>query len=194
VTVDFIRAKGVTSIGVSHLIRHPDSPVVGATQISASLALGPYGFGAQFLIHGDASLVLPTRRKPRRTDGLWAHTCLELFLKPAGSEHYFEFNFAPSTLWAAYALDGYRSGMEPLHMAAPSFNASPLKKSDIFLLRAQMDWHGREKVKSWQVGLSAVIETTSGERSYWAVRHPPGKPDFHHPDCFALELPAPDDA
>ena len=26
--------------------------------------------------------------------------------------------------------------------------------------------------------------------SYWALAHPPGKPDFHHPDCFALELPA----
>jgi len=21
------------------------------------------------------------------------------------------------------------------------------------------------------------------------LAHPPGKPDFHHPDCFALELP-----
>jgi hypothetical protein len=22
------------------------------------------------------------------------------------------------------------------------------------------------------------------------LAHPPGKPDFHHSDCFALELPA----
>jgi hypothetical protein len=42
----------------------------------------------------------------------------------------------------------------------------------------------------WRLGLSAVIEETSGDRSYWALAHPPGKADFHHSDCFALRLPA----
>ena len=37
-------------------------------------------------------------------------------------------------------------------------------------------------------GLSAVIEDPNGVLSYWALRHPPGKPDFHHPDTFALEI------
>jgi hypothetical protein len=41
------------------------------------------------------------------------------------------------------------------------------------------------------LGLSAVIEEANGRLSYWALAHPPGKPDFHHSDCFALELPAP---
>ena len=41
-----------------------------------------------------------------------------------------------------------------------------------------------------RLGLSAVIEETSGRKSYWALAHPPGKADFHHSDCFALELPA----
>ena len=36
--------------------------------------------------------------------------------------------------------------------------------------------------------VSAVIEDDSGALSYWALRHPPGKPDFHHPDAFAMEL------
>jgi hypothetical protein len=40
----------------------------------------------------------------------------------------------------------------------------------------------------WRLGLSAVIEETSGRRSYWALAHPPGKADFHHSDCFAHEL------
>lgn len=191
-TVELITGKGYTGLSAAHLIRHPAGPEEGATRISASLVLGSFGFSAQFFIHGDASLVLPARRKPRRTEGLWEHTCLELFLKPAGSEHYFEFNFAPSRLWAAYQFDRYREGMQPLHMAAPSFLASSRK--DFFHLDARVDWRGREKVKLWHVGLSAVIETTSGKRSYWAVRHPPGDPDFHHPDCFALELPAPDGA
>jgi hypothetical protein len=39
-----------------------------------------------------------------------------------------------------------------------------------------------------RVGLSAVIEEIGGRRSYWALAHPPGKADFHHSDCFALEV------
>ena len=37
-------------------------------------------------------------------------------------------------------------------------------------------------------GLAAVLEDEDGRLSYWAARHPPGKPDFHHPDNFTLEL------
>jgi hypothetical protein len=40
----------------------------------------------------------------------------------------------------------------------------------------------------WRLGLSALIEETSGRKSYWALAHPPGKPDFHHADCFAHEF------
>ena len=39
-----------------------------------------------------------------------------------------------------------------------------------------------------KLGLSAVIEGADGGLSYWALRHPPGKPDFHHPEAFVLEL------
>jgi len=41
-----------------------------------------------------------------------------------------------------------------------------------------------------EVGLSAVIETTDGRIAYFALRHPEGKPDFHHDDAFALRLEA----
>ena len=33
------------------------------------------------------------------------------------------------------------------------------------------------------------IEDIDGGISYWALAHPAGKPDFHHPDSFALILP-----
>jgi hypothetical protein len=36
--------------------------------------------------------------------------------------------------------------------------------------------------------LSALIEDQNGGKSYWALAHPPGKPDFHHADSFALEF------
>ena len=39
-----------------------------------------------------------------------------------------------------------------------------------------------------RLGLSAVIEEHSGNRSYWALAHPTGKADFHHSDCFTMKL------
>jgi hypothetical protein len=42
-----------------------------------------------------------------------------------------------------------------------------------------------------RLGLSAVIEDIDGRLSYWALKHPPGKPDFHHPDSFALDVTLP---
>ena len=38
------------------------------------------------------------------------------------------------------------------------------------------------------------MKDVDGGISYWALAHPPGKPDFHHPDSFALTLPPPEPA
>jgi hypothetical protein len=43
-----------------------------------------------------------------------------------------------------------------------------------------------------RLGLSAVVEEKNGVLSCWPLKHPPGKPDFHHPDAFALELGLPE--
>ena len=43
-----------------------------------------------------------------------------------------------------------------------------------------------------RLGLCAVIEEESGVLSYWALKHRPGRPDFHHPDGFVLEIEAPE--
>jgi hypothetical protein len=42
--------------------------------------------------------------------------------------------------------------------------------------------------RSIRLGLSALVEAIDGELSYWALRHLPGKPDFHHVDAFDLQL------
>ena len=41
----------------------------------------------------------------------------------------------------------------------------------------------------WDIGLSAVIEEIDGTKSYWALAHGNGPPDFHNPTCFAYHLP-----
>ncbi len=44
------------------------------------------------------------------------------------------------------------------------------------------------------LGLSAVIQEVDGTKSYWALAHAPGPPDFHNPDCFIATLPAPSES
>ena len=43
-----------------------------------------------------------------------------------------------------------------------------------------------------KLAVSAVIEEVDGQLSYWALTHPGERPDFHNPDGFVLDLPAPE--
>jgi hypothetical protein len=82
--------------------------------------------------------------------------------------------------------------MRDLVIATPSIGVTA--NNDNLSFQVELDLREIAALPSdsvWELGLSAVIEETDGHKSYWALRHPPGKPDFHHPDCFALELPAP---
>lgn len=143
----------------------------------------------EFCIHGASALVLPERRDPGRADELWRTTCLELFFKPDGSEGYKEFNFSPSFQWAAYEFDGYRSGMRDL-VAAEDPGIEISGRQEPFLLAAAPR-PADILAGAGAIALSAVIEETDGAKSYWALAHPPGAPDFHHPACFAATLPPP---
>lgn len=131
-----------------------------------------------------AGLRIPQAARPARTDALWQHTCFEAFLRPKAGDSYLEFNFAPSTEWAAYSFGGYRSEMRVIADAAVSIDVE--QRDDTLELVALLE--GLPADGGWRLGVSAVMEETSGRRSYWALAHPPGKPDFHHGDCFALEL------
>jgi hypothetical protein len=134
--------------------------------------------------------VLPPPAASTRTDELWRHTCCEAFARPLSGEGYVEINLAPSTQWAAYRFDGYRAGMAPAAVPAPDVE---VQAGDSVVLTATLDL-GFELPRDapWDVGLTAVLEEAGGWMSYWALAHAPGKPDFHHADCFALQLPPPD--
>ena len=166
---------------------HPDSRCDAAARIEAEAARpGPGKLLLRYLVSGTMSdLRLPAAAAPARADELWRHTCFEAFLRASPGEAYYEFNFAPSKQWAAYRFDGYRSGMRVAdEVGTPSIEVRSSGAS--FELRVTLDLPSDAP---WRLGLSAVIEETNGRISYWALAHPPGKADFHHPDCFALELP-----
>jgi predicted GIY-YIG superfamily endonuclease len=141
-----------------------------------------------FKVDGAEFLKSQPWRASERSNNLWRTTCFEIFIQPTGSDQYFEFNFSPSSQWAAYKFDGYRAGMVDLAVTAPPHIERGLE--DDFVIEVDLDLSDIPN-SELQIALSAVIEEKDGTKSYWALKHPPGKPDFHHPDCFALTLAAP---
>jgi hypothetical protein len=173
---------------------HPHTPNEAVRKITARLRWAPEGaLAITYLVEGDIGRVrVPAPCAPRVADCLWQHTCCEIFIARKGMPAYHEFNFSPSGEWAQYAFDGYRvpradgSGAAPnisVRATAITLELDAVIQADclpVFLSSAPLS-----------IALSAVIEDRGGALSYWALRHPPGKPDFHHPAGFALNLAAP---
>ena len=130
-------------------------------------------------------LRIPPSRASRHTDELWRHTCFEAFLRSRDSAAYYELNVSPSTEWALYSFTGYRQGMAPVNGAAPP-DVRMQRTAHRLQMDVRLDLRSLSRVSS--LALAAVVEDQNARLSYWALRHPPGKPDFHHPDSFALEL------
>jgi hypothetical protein len=174
------------------LKRHPDSLCHAVRQIEVDIARPrPDALTLSYRMSGTMSdILMPPVVAAARSDGLWQHTCFEAFVRAPSEAGYHEFNFSPSTQWAAYRFSGYRSGKR----AADEIDAPRIEVQaglESFTLRASLDLRGLPDLvreACWQVGLSAVIEDISGVMSYWALAHPAGKPDFHHADTFALEF------
>jgi hypothetical protein len=174
------------------LALHPDSRCNAVTRIDVEATRpSPGHLVVRYTISGRiADLRLPHPAASARTDELWRHTCFEAFLRPPSGDAYYEFNFAPSTQWAVYAFSSYRSGMRVANDVGTPF-IEVQRGADFYVLQASLDreqlaHHTKDAL--WRLGLSAVIEEESGAVSYWALQHPPGRADFHHSDCFALEL------
>lgn len=164
------------------LTLHPASACAAVTAIEVEVTRSSRALTFDYLLAGEiGDLILPPPVESRREDELWKQSCFEAFLSAAPG--YYELNFSPSTAWAAYRFDEYRAGMRHADIAPPAIEtrAGP----DRFELRAQV---ALPNDLARHLGLSAVIEEKNGNKSWWALAHPPGAPDFHHADCFALEL------
>lgn len=175
---------------------HPETPADAVRGVEARVSWTEDGaLALTYLLTGDLSrLRIPPFRRPRRADRLWEHTCFEAFLGVKGKAEYCEFNFAPSGEWAVYAFRSYRDGA-PLKgkRLAPGITVRSSAESlalDLVIRANRLPV--LEPRAELRLALSAVVEDERGAPSYWALKHPPGKPDFHHADAFALELEPPD--
>lgn len=167
---------------------HPDSTCDAIQRIDIEVErVGENGLHLRYTAGGKiADLLLAQPAPPERKDELWRTTCFEAFFIRGDAHEYTEFNFAPSNAWAAYRFTGYRQGMTPAtNLTAPRITVQ--STAERFTLTATLEFpHRLRDIDS--AALSAVIEETNGRKSYWALAHPPGKPDFHHAVGFALDL------
>lgn len=176
-----------------NLVPHPSTPpgnpelkvwatVEHAAPFGAMATLNIwFGVGA-----AASKFVIPEQSEDSaRTDELWQTTCFETFLRESGGDAYREWNFAPSGNWAAYDFSGPRSGMKN-----PEIDSAPYIR-----VEDNLTWWGLgatvavESGKEFDLNLAAVLEEKDGTKSYWALAHAPGKPDFHAADCFVAKLP-----
>jgi hypothetical protein len=140
-----------------------------------------------FCVGAPASgFVIPDPTSGSRRDELWRSTCFEAFLREEGQTTYTEWNFAPSHDWAAYAFFSPRTGMAPAEVDAPPY----IRVEDNLTWWALGATIPIPADRSFDLGLSAVIEEKDGNTSYWALGHPAdAPPDFHDPTCFLARLP-----
>jgi hypothetical protein len=169
---------------------HPSTPAPGLAMLEFELQRADDGgLQLRYRLRGDlGALVLPVPSAPCRKDGLWQHSCFELFVCAAGQDAYTEFNFAPSGAWALYRFRAYRQP-EPMAADVPAPAISVQRDAQLYELSARLDPATLPAAAVLQLGVSAVIEAADGGLSYWALTHPADRPDFHHPDAFTLLLP-----
>jgi hypothetical protein len=170
---------------------HPSTPGHTVLDVTADHIIDGGILWLRFMVDlTGETLALPALAEAVRTDNLWQTTCFEMFARASGDADYVEYNLSPNGAWAAYAFGDYRADMVPL----------PVDVAPIITLDLGATWVSIEATitldntfvgRALELGLSAVIEETDGTKSCWALAHPPGKPDFHHADCFALTLGAP---
>jgi len=179
------------------LTPHPAARGLAVRGIGGRVSRIPAGLLVSYVIEGDLERVrVPEPRPPRRADGLWRHTCCEVFLARQGQPAYHEFNFSPSGEWAVYAFKGTRERV-PLDGTLDPDELDPQVTVCRGAEKLELDAVIRLDRLSppladagLALGLSAVIEDADGALSYWALSHPLERPDFHVRAAFALELDA----
>ena len=176
-------------------------------QLGASLRRHGSQLEIRWRLQGDlARLRLPEPApEPQRRDELWTSTCLECFLARPGETGYWELNLCPSGHWNLYRLEGYRQGLRPEpaiqalradrqigEQAAAEADAGQQPTTLELALALDLEaLLGAEAcVSPLELGVTAVVETSDGAISYWALAHPAAEADFHHRDGFCLTLPA----
>lgn len=172
------------------LICHPDTPADGLRSIRVELERGgDGGMRLAYRLEGDVdALRIPEAATPLPPERLWAYTCFEVFVCTEAAAAYREFNFSPNGQWARFDFATYRGRVPSPVGPAPRLDIA--RSAGVLSLEAKLE-AACLPAGTLRLGITAVVEHGDGHHSYWALAHPPGQPDFHHRDGFAVVLKAP---
>jgi hypothetical protein len=172
---------------------HPDVTCTSVSRVRSLIRLDAANtLSATYTVEGAIEQLLIHGENLANAE-LWRRTCFELFVGATNDAEYYEFNFCPGGEWAIYGFRNYREG-GLIHVDGLEPNIAVRRGADFLELSAAVPLDRLDGVSSGvslTLGLSAVIEDRQGGLSYWALKHPAGEPDFHHPDNFAVEIQLP---
>ena len=174
------------------LVVHPASADDGLAVAVTLSRLGRDALKLEYVVVGAVdALVVPAETLAERRENLWQTTCFEAFLGSEREPSYLEFNFSPSRQWANYRFSGYRTEMQPETGFKIDIVREALTDERLAITATIAPRNGERPLflaRGTNIGLSAVIERKEGGKSYWALEHRSGTPDFHDPACFTLKL------
>jgi hypothetical protein len=137
----------------------------------------------------EAILLPSVSAHPARKDDLWKSTCFEFFLAIKDEPQYWEFNMSPAGDWNIYCMDAYRriGFREETRLSQLAFEFK--RDTGQYSVDASVDLDPVIRSDAeLQVAVAAILQTTRGNESYWALLHPASQPDFHLRESFILAL------
>ena len=157
--------------------------------IYVNLAKSQQEVSAEFILQGNTNAIKwpAAAQQVRPGSDLWKHTCFELFLSEPNQRQYWEYNFSPARQWAIYAFADYRQ-TGPLPTTRSPVIEFPRRSDTEFSLQVRFTPEAPLANKPLAIGVAAIIETTDGQRHFYAFRHCGDQPDFHLRESFLLEL------
>jgi hypothetical protein len=125
-------------------------------------------------------LAIAPSTAPIRQHNLWSTTCFECFLSTPDTARYWEFNLSPGGHWNVYRLTDYRQGLQE----ELSFSQLPVHvrtSPDRLELDVSIDLEAIAVLPTQPLilGITTVIQFTTGDISYWALQHCGAEADFH---------------
>lgn len=158
--------------------------------ISGNISRTDNKLNITYLLEGNLSTIILTESSeiPARKNELWRTTCFEFFLGIANSPQYWEFNLSPQGDWNIYRFNDYRQGMvEETNFVALPFDL--IKKEDSLSINLEIDLSLIISLDTnLEISITAVLESSKEEISYWALIHPEKIADFHNRDSFILNI------
>ena len=174
---------------------HPRTPHAGIDVATEIMVEAGNVLVVDYRIRGDLQQ-LRVPGTPLDPERLWQHSCCELFVAPLEDERledgrlderYVEWNVSPTGQVARFEFAAYRRRASRSVGAPTEAEVSVTIRPDELALRARVprETHFGDSLR---ISLTAVLEDATGGLSYWAMRHPRDRADFHDRGGFALAL------